>query len=134
MNWKERLRTYINKWKPRMQVENMSFQSFLAKWQELWKAGKIQRVSRISYSVIWNIILFFLIVGLIACFFVVGIGAGYFASLVKDEPVRSFAAMKQDIYNYEETSKLYFAGGTISEIYNQIFTAKKQRWIKSHQL
>ena len=112
MNWKERLRTYINKWKPRMQVEDMSFQSFLVKWQELWKAGKIQRVSRISYSVIWNIILFFLIVGLIACFFVVGIGTGYFASLVKDEPVRSFAAMKQDIYNYEETSKLYFAGGT----------------------
>ncbi len=130
MNWKERLRTYINKWKPRMQVENMSFQSFLAKWQELWKAGKIQRVSRISYNVIWNIILFFLIVGLIACFFVVGIGAGYFASLVKDEPVRSFAAMKQDIYNYEETSKLYFAGGTYignlqSDLYREETTLDK---------
>lgn len=36
-------------------------------------------------------------------------GAGYFASLVKDEPVRSYESMKKDIYNYTETSDLYFA-------------------------
>ena len=29
--------------------------------------------------------------------------------LVKDEPVRSYESMKKDIYNYEETSELYFA-------------------------
>src|SRR5690625_6590696 len=38
-----------------------------------------------------------------------GVGAGYFASLVKDEPIRSYEDMRKDIYNYEETSKLYFA-------------------------
>jgi penicillin-binding protein 1B len=38
-----------------------------------------------------------------------GVGAGYFASLVKEEPIRPYDNMKQDIYNYEETSQLYFA-------------------------
>ncbi|MDV2687292.1 hypothetical protein RYX56_23375, partial [Alkalihalophilus lindianensis] len=41
--------------------------------------------------------------------FAVGVGAGYFASLVKDEPIRSYESMKKDIYNYTETSQLYFA-------------------------
>src|SRR5690606_12040012 len=38
-----------------------------------------------------------------------GMGAGYFVSLVKDEPLRSYESMKKDIYNYEEISTLYFA-------------------------
>ena len=37
-----------------------------------------------------------------------GVGAGYFASLVKDEKVRPAESMKKDIYQYEETSYLYF--------------------------
>ena len=41
--------------------------------------------------------------------FATGVGAGYFASLVKDEPVRSYDSMKKDIYNYTETSDLYFS-------------------------
>ncbi|WP_188456518.1 transglycosylase domain-containing protein [Virgibacillus oceani] len=79
------------------------------KLKSLWEAGKIQRTSRISYDVFWNVILFFIIVGVIGFFFAGGIGAGYFASLVKDEPVRTYASMEKDIYNYEETSQLYFA-------------------------
>lgn len=75
----------------------------------LWNEDKIQRTSRVTYDVTWNIILFFIIVGTIGFFFAGGIGAGYFASLVKDEPIRSYKSMKADIYNYEETSKLYFA-------------------------
>ncbi|RLL47816.1 penicillin-binding protein [Oceanobacillus piezotolerans] len=74
-----------------------------------WQTGKIQRSSRITYDIIWNIILFFLIVSFIGMFFIGGIGFGYFASLVKDEPLRSQAEMENDIYNYAETSKLYFA-------------------------
>ena len=80
------------------------------KVKELWKTGKLQRSSRITYDVFWNVILFFLIVGFIGMFFAGGLGAGYFASLVKDEPVRPYEVMADDIYNYEETSKLYFAG------------------------
>ncbi|MEM5591889.1 transglycosylase domain-containing protein [Niallia circulans] len=41
--------------------------------------------------------------------FGLGIGAGYFASLVKDEPIRPYTTMQKDIYNYEETSELFFA-------------------------
>ncbi|HEY4600191.1 MAG TPA: transglycosylase domain-containing protein [Cerasibacillus sp.] len=74
-----------------------------------WRTGKIERSFRITYDVIWNIILFFLILGFIGVFLGIGVGAGYFAALVKDEPVRSYESMKKSIYNYEETSKLYFA-------------------------
>src|SRR5690625_4935892 len=62
-----------------------------------------------TYDITWNIILFIFILAFIGFFFVGGIGAGYFASLVKDEPVRSYENMKRNIYNYEETSKVYFA-------------------------
>ncbi len=77
--------------------------------KSIWKSGKIQRASRITYDVVWNIILFFLVIGFIGIFFAGGLGAGYFASLVKDEPIRSASSMEKDIYNYEETSKYYFA-------------------------
>nr|WP_246569870.1 transglycosylase domain-containing protein [Lentibacillus saliphilus] len=76
---------------------------------DLWHTGKLQRSFRITYDVTWNVILFFLIIGFIGTFFIGGVGVGYFASLVKDEPIRDEASMEQAIYNYEETSKLYFA-------------------------
>ncbi|WP_042223182.1 transglycosylase domain-containing protein [Oceanobacillus manasiensis] len=91
MNWKQRLHQYKGKIK------------------SFWKSGKLQRSSRISYDVGWNVLLFFLIIGFIGMFFAGGVAAGYFASLVKDEPVLPYKTMQQDIYNYEETSKLYFA-------------------------
>src|SRR5690625_2256969 len=74
-----------------------------------WQTGKLQRTFRVSYDVTWHVILFFIIISFIGLFFAGGIGAGYFASLVKDEPIRSYEEMERDIYNYEETSKLYFA-------------------------
>src|SRR5690625_1725424 len=79
------------------------------KIKEIWSKGKIQRTSRITYDVVWNVILFFIIIGTMTVLFAGGVGAGYFASLVKDEPIRDYEEMKRDIYNYEETSKLYFA-------------------------
>ncbi|SHF79696.1 transglycosylase domain-containing protein [Ornithinibacillus halophilus] len=85
------------------------FQSFGKKVVTFWKTGKLQRILRITYDVSWNVILFFIILGTIGLFVGVGIGAGYFASLVKDEEVRSYDSMEKAIYNYEETSQLYFA-------------------------
>ena len=85
------------------------FQNIGDKLIALWNKGKIQKTSRITYDVVWNIILFFIIVGSMTVIFAGGVGAGYFASLVKDEPIRDYEEMKKDIYNYEETSKLYFA-------------------------
>ncbi|WP_373893087.1 transglycosylase domain-containing protein [Virgibacillus natechei] len=85
------------------------YHEYKKKIKKVWSTGDIQRSSRITYDVFWNVILFFLVIGVIGLFFAGGIGAGYFASLVKDEPVRSYESMEQDIYNYEETSELYFA-------------------------
>ncbi|MGP4108274.1 transglycosylase domain-containing protein [Virgibacillus sp. L01] len=86
------------------------FQKYKEKTKTIWGTGKVQKSSRITYDVFWNVILFFVILGAVGLLFAGGVGAGYFASLVKDEPVRSYASMEKDIYNYEETSKLYFAG------------------------
>lgn len=65
--------------------------------------------ARLTYEVTWNVTLLFIIIIVIGGAFGLGIGAGYFASLVKDEPIRPYTAMQKDIYNYEETSELYFA-------------------------
>lgn len=101
---------------------------------EIWRKikayidqGVIQRFSRISYDVIWNIILFFIVIGLVGFFFIGGLGAGYFASLIKDEPLRSSESMVNAIHNYEETSEIYFADdvymGTVSsDLYREEIT------------
>jgi len=64
---------------------------------------------RITYGVTWNLILLFLIFGLIGISFAGGVGAGYFAALVKDEPIRSYEEMEQKIYDYSESTEVYFA-------------------------
>jgi len=65
---------------------------------------------RLIFKSIKNLFLFFLVFCFIAGFFVLGFGSGYFASLIKDEPIRDYETMKKDINDYEKTSKLYFAG------------------------
>ncbi|RDW16370.1 penicillin-binding protein [Oceanobacillus arenosus] len=107
-----------------------SLHKFANKMKALWKTGKIQLASRITYDVVWGVVLFFLIIGFIGAFFIGGIGAGYFASLVKDEPIPSAAEMEKEIYNYEETSKLYFAndvyiGDVRSDLYREKTTLDK---------
>src|SRR5690625_2931269 len=77
--------------------------------KEFWNKGIAQKVSRVTYDVTANLLLFFTVIITMVIIFGGGVGAGYFASLVKDEPLRSYDDMRQDIYNYEETSKLYFA-------------------------
>lgn len=64
---------------------------------------------RITSQVMWNLFLIFLTLGIMGAFFVGGAGAGYFASLVRDEPVRSYEEMREDIYDYEEATEIYFA-------------------------
>lgn len=60
-------------------------------------------------KILLKIALFFIVIGVLIGVFASGAGAGYFASLVKDEPIASYDEMKSEIYNYEETSKIYFA-------------------------
>jgi penicillin-binding protein len=75
----------------------------------LFTHKKTVKSARITYQVVWNLFLLILTVVIIGGSFAAGVGAGYFASLVKDEPVRSYESMKKDIYNYTETSELYFS-------------------------
>lgn len=89
-----------------------------------WEDGTIFKYTRITYDVLWNVLLFFIIVGIIGVFFVGGVGAGYFASLVEDEPVRSEEELASNLYNYEETSQLYFTndqllGDVQSDLYRE---------------
>lgn len=85
------------------------FQHMIGKITQFFEKYKIERKFRITYDIIANIVLFFVITAFLIGIFAGGVGAGYFASLVKDEPIRPYEEMEKDIYNYEETSKLYFA-------------------------
>lgn len=67
------------------------------------------RYVRITGGVFWNLTLLAVIFVATTLLFVGGIGAGYFASLTKDEPLRSKEEMREQIFSYEETSELYFA-------------------------
>ncbi len=65
---------------------------------------------RITTGVLKNLIMIFVLFAVLGIVFVGSIGAGYFASLVKEEPLTSKKEMVSMVHNYEETSKLYFAG------------------------
>src|SRR5690625_2844588 len=87
----------------------MDFKQRLERIKDKLEQYELERKFRITYDIIANIILFFVITALLLGIFAGGVGAGYFASLVKDEEIRPYEEMRKDIYNYEETSKLYFA-------------------------
>ncbi|WP_057772087.1 transglycosylase domain-containing protein [Cytobacillus dafuensis] len=89
--------------------QNQHFKDKLRSWFSLLTNKKATKGARISFQVAWNLILLFIVVVVLVGSFAGGVGAGYFASLVKDEKVRPYEKMKKDIYNYEETSDIYFA-------------------------
>ena len=95
---------------------NETTKNFFERLKSVFKNKKLLRGSRITYGVAWNLILLLMIVMIIGAGFAAGVGAGYFASLVKDEKIRSYKQMKKDIYDYEETSEVYFA--------NQVYLGK----------
>ncbi|WP_349408164.1 transglycosylase domain-containing protein [Pseudalkalibacillus sp. SCS-8] len=90
--------------------------SFIEKLKHFMKVlddKNIFKFSRITGKVMWNLFLILLVITVAGGFFATGVGAGYFASLVKNEPIRTYDTMKADIYNYSETSKVYFEDGTL---------------------
>ena len=93
-------------------MNNNQKDRFQTAWKQLtrfFQNEKTQKNARVTYQVIWNLTLILIIVGVLGFSFAGGVGAGYFAALVNDEPVRSKEDLKKDIYNYEETSEVYFA-------------------------
>ncbi|HZW67993.1 MAG TPA: biosynthetic peptidoglycan transglycosylase, partial [Pseudogracilibacillus sp.] len=87
----------------------MDFKHFITRVKDILETYKVGRIFRITYDITANIVLFFIVTALLLGIFAGGVGAGYFASLVKDEETRPYEEMRDDIYNYEEISKLYFA-------------------------
>ncbi len=94
-------------------VDNMSkkdrFKENLLSTYQVFVNKYTKKGFNVTYLVVWNLLLIFFIIGVIGVGFAGGAGAGYFASLVKDEPLRPYEDMKRNIYNYEETSEMYFA-------------------------
>lgn len=92
----------MKKWIEKIQIFKDKF--------DVWESTKWAKGLRISSSVLWNLCLL-LIVGLLTMgVFGVSVGAGYFASLVKEEPLRAKEEMRSAVFNYEETSEIYFDG------------------------
>ncbi|GEL77176.1 transglycosylase domain-containing protein [Tenuibacillus multivorans] len=87
----------------------MDKNEFRDKWLSYFQKGKFLSSTRITLDVMWHIALFFIIIGLVAMFFLGGLGFGYFASLVQGLPDDGKEEMRKQIYNYEETSNIYFA-------------------------
>ncbi|UZJ80278.1 transglycosylase domain-containing protein [Fictibacillus sp. KU28468] len=69
---------------------------------------KIIQAADKTYTFTWNLFLIIVVLFLLGGCLAAGAGAGFLASLVKNEPVRAYSTMKNDIYNYEETSTMYF--------------------------
>jgi penicillin-binding protein 1B len=92
-----------------MSQEKRGWKDRFTSWSAFFTNKRTVKSARVTYSVVWNLLLLFLIIIVIGAGFAGGAGAGYFASLVKDEPVRSYDKMKKEIYNYEETSNLFFS-------------------------
>ncbi len=88
---------------------NEKILTFFHKVKAWFSNGKLKKIFRMTADVSWNVLLIFIILGVIGGFFLGGIGLGYFASLVKDETIRPKEVMAQNIYNYEETTEIYFA-------------------------
>ncbi|TQR18419.1 transglycosylase domain-containing protein [Psychrobacillus vulpis] len=92
----------MNKWMEKIQLYKDKFDE--------WQSTKWAKGLRISSSVIWNLSILFVIIGTAFGIFAASVGAGYFASLVKEEPLREKQEMRDAVFNYEETSEIYFAG------------------------
>lgn len=87
------------------------FREFLSKTEETynkWTATNWYRRLNITTSVFWNLAIILFIILLAGGVFAASVGAGYFASLVDEEKLRTPDEMKKQIYNYNETSELYF--------------------------
>ncbi|WP_374720929.1 transglycosylase domain-containing protein [Peribacillus tepidiphilus] len=90
-------------------MENNTFLEKLRSKAKALITPKSKRYFTITYHVVWNLLLLFIILAVLGTAFAGGVGAGYFASLVKDEPIRPKEELSKDLYNYEETSSIYFA-------------------------
>ncbi|PSL31081.1 penicillin-binding protein [Planomicrobium soli] len=75
-----------------------------------WSSTKWVKRFNITTGVLWNLAILLAIIFVASGVFAASVGAGYFASLVDEEKLRTPEEMRDEVYSYEETSELYFAG------------------------
>ncbi|MGE6412612.1 transglycosylase domain-containing protein [Planococcus kocurii] len=73
-----------------------------------WTSSKWFKRMSITSGVLWNLALILAIVLVTGGVFAASVGAGYFASLVDEEKLRSEDEMRNEIYSYVETSEMFF--------------------------
>ncbi|WP_301109432.1 transglycosylase domain-containing protein [Sporosarcina sp.] len=88
--------------------KNQRIQQLENKFEQLKKESWAKKI-RIGSGVIWNLFILLLIFGVIGAVFATSVGAGYFASLVAKEPLRTKEELRNAVFTYEETSEMYFA-------------------------
>lgn len=105
----------------RMKFDKTKWNKIIKSITAFFKDEKLTKKVNITYQIVWNLALLFMIIIILGASFAGGVGAGYFASLIKDEPIRSYESMQKDIYNYEETTELYFANDVyLGKLYSDI--------------
>ncbi|MCO7124878.1 penicillin-binding protein [Sporolactobacillus shoreicorticis] len=87
-----------------------SFSGFFDRLAEKWASSSIIQTIQSITGILWNSLLLTVSIAVIGLFFAAGTVSGYFAALVRDQPVLSYKTLKQDISNYSESSVSYFAG------------------------
>ncbi|MDN7246029.1 transglycosylase domain-containing protein [Planococcus shenhongbingii] len=73
-----------------------------------WTSAKWYKRLSITTGVFWNLALLLAIILIAGGVFAASVGAGYFASLVDEEKLRTPDEMRGEIYSYEETSEMFF--------------------------
>ncbi|WP_338777627.1 transglycosylase domain-containing protein [Metabacillus sp. FJAT-52054] len=107
-------------------------EKWIQKWS--WDSAKqeiLKKRLRIAYGVLWNMTLIALILIGTFVIFAGSAGAGYFASLVKNEDIISYNELKKDINNYEETTEVYFDNNElVGKLRSDLFRTK----VKLHDI
>ncbi|MFC4618286.1 transglycosylase domain-containing protein [Camelliibacillus cellulosilyticus] len=96
-----------------MSLRPTNWPKHIRRFISILKEKRILKGFRVGYKVFWNLLLIFLCTCFIFTFFGVGAVAGYFASLVKDQPVLSYQTLDKDIHDFAETSTIYFSDNKV---------------------
>lgn len=73
-----------------------------------WSSAKWAKRLSITSGVLWNLAILLAIIFVVGGIFAASVGAGYFASLVDEEKLRTPDEMRGEIYSYAETSEMFF--------------------------
>ncbi|MTT32523.1 penicillin-binding protein [Terrilactibacillus sp. BCM23-1] len=86
-----------------------NLKSSFSEWFDRFKNSGLIQALIFTYKVAWNSFLVIISVIFIGCVFAFGISTGYFAALVRDQPVLNYKTLKGDMANYSQSSEIYFA-------------------------